>query len=262
MRQNLLGSNILSMSMYNAAQAANRQSLNHPGAQHYMQYAPAEQYLPVGYEMDPNHMGYPDQGMYPGGMDGGEMYRLPPMDGMGMEYDAGWTQGAEYWSGPEGMAHGDYAMTQAMGQQATGAVEFYQGMPTHPMGHEYGVRPEEVHQHPHVQPPHLGPVEIGHEAMHDYRLPPLAGPSSVQPAQPAQLAVETTERRDPRVLEWAREGQQTPSGHVVFNERLFDGALGSATLPSLEVGDELAPRDEGLAGFDEAIAQAGEMDTW
>jgi hypothetical protein len=49
---------------------------------------------------------------------------------------------------------------------------------------------------------------------------------------------------DPTVRDWGMAEQQTPSGHVVFNENLFDGAL---------------TKDEGLGDFDQAVEQANEM---
>jgi hypothetical protein len=49
---------------------------------------------------------------------------------------------------------------------------------------------------------------------------------------------------------------EAPSGHVFFNERLFDGALGSAPV----VGRR--EEDEGLGAFDEAVAQANETPEW
>jgi hypothetical protein len=51
-------------------------------------------------------------------------------------------------------------------------------------------------------------------------------------------------------------GPEAPSGHVFFNERLFDGALGTASLTGRR--DE----DEGLGAFHEAVAQANEPPAW
>jgi len=74
---------------------------------------------------------------------------------------------------------------------------------------------------------------------------------------PPLILPEDSRDRQPELAEWERDGQQTPSGHVLFNERLFDGALGSASLPTI-----LGDRDDGLAGFDEAMAQASEIPQW
>ena len=52
---------------------------------------------------------------------------------------------------------------------------------------------------------------------------------------------------------------EAPSGHVVFNERLFDGVLGSAALPG---GGGRREHDEGLGAFDEAVAQANDSPGW
>lgn len=78
-------------------------------------------------------------------------------------------------------------------------------------------------------------------------------------AQAAQ-AGEATGKPRKSLGDWAKDisaltsQAQTPSGHVVFNERLFDGALGSAGLDGVG-GTEM---DEGLGAFDEAVAQAND----
>ena len=252
MRQNLLGSNLLNMSMYNAAaHAAGRGGvLNHPGAQHHLQYAMAESYLPVSYDVDGRPITY-EQGMYGGpGMDAGDMYRLPPIDGMGMPYDGAWAGGggADYWS------HGAGPSGEYEGQDGNGADSYYPQV--HPGGADFGQDPSAI-----------GHIDQGMPG--DFQLPPLmethsshqGGKSSQQVDMGGQYGDREKETRDIRMQEWARDGQQTPSGHVMFNERLFDGALGSAGLPALG-GEGLGPRDEGLSGFEEAIAQANEVPQW
>lgn len=287
MRQNLLGPNLLNISMYNAAAqaaaAAQRAGLqpppggmvsmaNHPGAahHHHLQYAMAESYLPMGYDGDGRPISYEhpmyQQGMALGGVDeSGEMYRLPPIDqhglaGNGGVYDHphgphgghaphGWTDGqgvmvGEYWDenavGGEGMM---YDQSQMMGEG------YY---PPILPGDEYA-------NHDYAN-------NLPLESMAEYHLPPLLdhhqdppGPSAQQGHSLDHLRFDDQSKDlpDPRMREWARDAQQTPSGHVIFNERLFDGALGSATLPALE-----GRRDEGLSGFDEAIAQANDIAQW
>jgi len=224
MRQSLLGSNLLNMSMYNAHAQAQAQANgqghrpnvmpHHPGAQ----YAMAESYIPMGYDLDGQPIvqsGYPVQeGMYPGQAVDGDMYRLPPIDPgvMNMGYgEMGWNgEGVEYWDG----------MGQAQGYDPH--EEYYDPAPA---GYTYSDQ---------------APGD-------DFRLPPLLEGSRVG----MEMDRRKDEGVDPRMREWARDGQQTPSGHVLFNERLFDGALGSA-------GIHQEKRDEGLSGFDEAIAQVND----
>nr|XP_031862520.1 uncharacterized protein CI109_002017 [Kwoniella shandongensis]KAA5529592.1 hypothetical protein CI109_002017 [Kwoniella shandongensis] len=76
---------------------------------------------------------------------------------------------------------------------------------------------------------------------------------------------------DARLQEWVRDGQQTPSGHVQFNERLFDGALGSAGfgmgmsiegIGALPLDRRDGEGDDGLGMFGEAIEQAGQVGDW
>ncbi|ORX41040.1 hypothetical protein BD324DRAFT_612990 [Kockovaella imperatae] len=248
MRQNLLGSNILSMSMYNAAAQANGR-MNHPGAQHHLQYAMAEQYLPIGYDMQPIY----DQSIYPAQMDAGEMYRLPPIDNVGAIYEGNWTQGTDYWNA-ETMGHlQEYPVPHPglPGQQPIANTDYYAPPPLQPGSHhEYALQPG---QHPPQGEPGPLPRDLSHGLPAEYQLPPLD-------RQAHHGQIEFEKHRDVMFPDWARDGQQTPSGHVVFNERLFDGALGSATLPA--IGVDTGPRDEGLAGFDEAIAQANDVSHW
>ena len=225
MRQSLLGSNLLNMSIYNAQASHARTSVvpHHPGAQ----YAMAESYIPVGYELDGRPImppGYPMQdGMYPGPTGAeGEMYRLPPIEHgiLDMGYgEMGWQgEGVDYY----GVEHGqEYEPHPSDG-------EYYHAHAQGPSGYAYNDAPPE----------------------NEYRLPPL-----LEGAREGGQERLEEEGLDPRMREWARDGQQTPSGHVLFNERLFDGALGSAGL-------QLERRDDGLVGFDEAIAQANEVPQW
>ena len=230
MRQNLLGSNLLNMSMYNAQNQYQRQGVvpHHPGAH----YAMAESYVPMGYDLDGVPVlaqGYPGQeGLYPRA--DGEMYRLPPINDAMMQagYDAmGWHgNGMENWN--EGDGPGQYQ--------------------PHPTQHEY-----------HSRGPGEGYDISGTLPGIEYRLPPL-----LDMPRDDGLAEHTVDmvsgRRedegvDPRTRNWARDGLQTPSGHVLFNERLFDGALEGADL-------QQDRRDEGLAGYNEAIALENEAPPW
>lgn len=230
MRQNLFGSNLLNMSMYNAQQAGRSNVMpHHPGAQ----YAMNESYIPMGYDLEGRPVmpaGFaPQEGMYPPGPAvEGEMYRLPPIDNgmMNVGYDGmGWHDGAvEYWDAVDGQGH-QYETHPARG-------EYYHTQA--PAGYDFT-----------DPPPGAG-----------YRLPPLLEGSR----EGGHTINMGTDRRDdegvdPRMTEWSLDGQQTPSGHVLFNERLFEGALGSAGL-------QQDRRDEGLVGFDEAIAQVNEVPQW
>lgn len=76
------------------------------------------------------------------------------------------------------------------------------------------------------------------EYLHEESLPAL-------PALPESLPTLPPLGLDPEIPEWTRVAQ-TPSGHVEFNERLFDG------LPT----GLSERRDDGLGSFEEAVAQA------
>ena len=233
------------MSMYNAAAQANGMMTGHPGVQHHLQYAMAESYLPVGYDMQMY-----DQNVYHAPMNGSDMYRLPPMEPGRQIYEGEWTHGQDYWSA-DNMQRPDYPVPLPAGQQQQQLppTDFYAPpLQVAPQGH--------APQPPTTQDVHQAPVSnVGQGLPGDYYLEPVA-----QPVHHQHTHVESEKRHDNRMHEWARDGQQTPSGHVVFNERLFDGALGSATLPPL--GGETGPRDEGLAGFDEAVAQVNDLAQW
>ena len=271
MRQNLLGTNILNMSMYNAqaqAQApaqAHAQSNqpqvipHHPGAQ----YALTETYMPIGYDMEGRSIlpsGFLDQDIYPNqgiyataagmGPDGGDMYCLPPMDqaiiGGGMAHDGLWIgsnndeNGVDYWNGTEGPGH------------------LNSHIQNHQQPHDPSVSTEADY---HSQRHGYGYSEPGPGM--DYHLPPLvdtsghgagSGPGHAVDFGIMNYRHEDEEGEDPRMRDWGKEGLQTPSGHVLFNERLFDGALGSAG-----VQQHSERTDEGLVGFGEAIAQANQV---
>ncbi|ORY26599.1 hypothetical protein BCR39DRAFT_254421 [Naematelia encephala] len=227
MRQNLLGSNLLNMSMYNAAQqqqqAQQRQHANamHPHSHPGMQYAMAENYMPVGYDLDGRPVmphQYPGEMYPPGAMAGPEegMYHLPPLEGPG--YNLGW-QGEQaldpYWNSA-------------------------------PVQDGY-IHPEAGSSHPDE-----------YYTNSEYALPPLMeqGPREGVVAGPSinmasGAGGEDADGVDPRMRDWTGEVNQTPSGHVMFSERLFDG-LGSAGLG----------RDDGLAAFDEAMKDAQEVNPW
>lgn len=292
MRQNLLGSNLLNMSLYNAAQQG-RSVPSHPGAQHHLQYAVADPYVapPMGYELDPHAshaahtvhgMPYSEHqpGMYPASgieMDANDMYRLPPIDGMNMPYESGWTVPGpgvvagsngeiDYWTsaGPGGEAHPHAYPGGAAHEYPAGDLGYQDSYypPMQGMG-DYDPNTSMIHQY--QLPPLIDPTgqvaaaavaaaasgaasNGGHgiEAAHSHAGQPQQGPST-----------RADESIDTRMHEWSADGQQTPSGHVLFNERLFDDPLGSSALPSFMDG-----KDDGLAGFEEAMAQAGEIAQW
>lgn len=259
MRQTLSGSNLLNISMYNAAiqQQQHRGAVpNHPGAQHHFQYAMGESYLPLGYDREGKPIPYGSPAAYPGhppapphphepGMNATDMYRLPPIDNMGLGYDptAPWQQGdpAEYWAtvpGPPGAGY-NHNVDETPGGPPP--ERYY--APT-PLGYEMAPDPTSM-------------------SSGSYQLAPLLDPLAAHPPPPPPLPHMhgAKEKGDPRLHEWAKDGQQTPSGHVTFNERLFDGAVGIPGLAPLE-GGEAAARDDGLAGFDEAMAQVSESGHW
>ncbi|WVQ85956.1 hypothetical protein IAT38_008124 [Cryptococcus sp. DSM 104549] len=277
MRQNLLGSNLLNMSLYNAANSRLASNPNgypsHPGAAHAAAAAAAGhgQHPGMGYQMDYMPMGYDLEGrpIAMGGAGGGgyaqdvygvapapqhpgqetDMYRLPPIDGMMGMPQAGyeWQQpGMEYWEQPAGGV-----APEMMPQQAG-----------------YGVPAEEYYAPSYEMEPGM------HEAGMEYRLPPLMetsrdggvpGGSSGDRAPGDIIAGDYAansaggnigERGIPGMRDWAVEGQQTPSGHVMFNERLFDGALGSAGLQGR------GEAEDALGMFDQAMEHAGEVAQW
>lgn len=266
MRQNLLGSNLLSMSLYNAANARLASSAaataaaendyryhsgidamgttvghghTHPG----MQYA-LDSYIQLGYGLDNRPVqvaGYSGE-MYgapsTASGHGSDIYRLPPINGM-MAVENGYEWHApsmEYWD--QTNVDPEAAQRQA-GYPFEG--EYYA---TH-YDLEGGV-PEQTEYHLSslMETSHVGNGSLPERAPGDI----IAG---------AYVTHEKQEDKElPSMRQWAGEGQQTPSGHVMFNERLFDGALGSAGLP------DKAEEPDALAMFDQAMEQAGEIAPW
>ncbi|TYJ54374.1 hypothetical protein B9479_004962 [Cryptococcus floricola] len=276
MRQNLLGSNLLNMSLYNAANARLASSTgtndyharqdaaaaagmappngamngphgySHPG----MQYA-MDSYMQMGYGMDgrPLQMGGSYSGEAYGGIAQGgpaptgvesEMYRLPPIDGM-----MGAGNGYE-WQAPPGMDYWEQG-----GVAPDNAPPPQQGYPMEEGYYAPGYEMEGV------------PAEHNME----YRLPPLMETSREDGRPFAERAPgdlianayahgENESRDLPSMRQWTHDGQQTPSNHVMFSERLFDGALGSAGIPERPEGDDA------LGMFDQAMEHAGEVAQW
>jgi hypothetical protein len=248
MRQNLLGTNLLNISLYNAQHGHTHTSRGlatvptHPGQQYIQHHMDNNGYLPIGMN-----------GMY--GNEG--MYRLPPLDGYGGQP---MPIGYEGWEGhpPAQMGMGQYGYG---GWEGSGMVQ-----PEYGMGNEM--------LHPQIQDAYY-PLPA-HEpfdpyaqnvGVAEYQLPPILEPSHGETASMGMGQSHTDSMEPPRqgttsntfempkvppIESWVtNEGQQTPSGHVGFNERLFDGALGSAGLQDLG-------REEGLSAFDEAVAQASD----
>ncbi|KAK4685816.1 hypothetical protein P7C73_g4324, partial [Tremellales sp. Uapishka_1] len=229
MRQNLLGSNLLNMShLYDHGQG---QGSQHPGAQH-MQYAMAESYLPMGYDLN----GRPVQAEY--GYEN-DMYRLPPLQ----EQYATW-HGDDYWDGHVNANANANPDASAQPQDYYTQTAFDDGMQY--VGNFEENRLPPLAEASREDPPGMRPGDI------------VAG----QFARGVGVGMEEEEQgQDPRLTTWERENQQTPSGHVFFNERLFDGALGSAVLPGMEERDgerqsAVGPFDEALGAFDEAVMDA------
>ncbi|KIR79624.1 specific transcriptional repressor [Cryptococcus gattii EJB2] len=272
MRQDLLGSNLLNISLYNAANARLASSTTataatendyryHPGIDSVgtavghghthpgMQYAMGSN-IQLGYGLD----GRPVKvGGYSGEMYGttallagpssasdheSDMYQFPPMNGM-MD-----VRNRYEWHAP--------------------SMQYWD---------QVNMGPEEV------QPQGGYPVEGEYYATHydleggvpeqmEYRFSSLMetsgeGNGSLPKRAPgdiiagAYVAYKEQEDRNPSsIRQWAGEGQQTPSGHVMFNEKLFDGVMGSAGLFDKAEGPDV------LAMFDGAMEHAGEIASW
>jgi hypothetical protein len=254
MRANLLGHNLLNMSLYNAAQQqaeqqrraeAQAQAQAHAAALAQGAYYPpgghgyGMEYMPVGYDMDgrpimdpcapaeygmhhhghPHHHQAPPPGYIPEYAD--EMYHLPPVG----YYDERGYDAAGYYTHSQGMYGGydpqldmDYTLPPLLHQaDATPAVEA--GDPLTLAPNSAGIFPE--------------PSQAG--GLH------------------ASVVDEDERGEDPRMRGWESRvtvpaEQQTPSGHVMFNEHLFDGALGA-----------VGGKEDGLGDFDDAMRQANEM---
>jgi hypothetical protein len=242
MRQNLLGTNLLNISLYNAQHGhpvSQRGPVAHPGAQH-LQYTMADQYPPMDYNMNQYHHEHGENQIYPGGQMGMEqdMYRLPPIDGM--------LYGSEtsMWGGNAGQGSEGVGMGMEYGWDN-------QGMMGNQVEYGSGMGDLDLRQH-HFQDAYYpsssqeGYDHFGQSIMPDYQLPPIDPSHHFQARKEVQPL-------PPPIVTWANEPQQTPSGHVMFNERLFDGALPSAGMQ---------PEAEGLAAFDEAVAEAGDIPSW
>lgn len=105
---------------------------------------------------------------------------------------------------------------------------------------------------PGAQGPGYG-LQGSYDTQDSYRFPPLQSPSL--PMGLPATGVPTSEQGgslqarvedEPAGQDWDMPSQttQVPSGHVLFNDGLFDGELG---------------KDDGITDFDEAMQQASEM---
>lgn len=295
MRQNLLGSSLLGGMLYNqgcqqsgpphpSARVAGPGMAQHPGAQYHLSQHPhphphphASEYgMPVGYDVD----GRPILRAYPGGSGGyehpypghpeqqeyqdypghpsTEMYRLPPIqDAVGPGMWDSHDLGAGYYPPPRM----DHWLGQGQGQdQGQYSTDQQQQQHQH-----QDLTPEE-HMHQHQQ--QGGYFEGGHqyypEYEGEYRFPTLHDGSTVPRTASAMPPPEMMMHHDGGGPSDWRDGpgghlHEAPSGHVIFNERLFDGVLGSAALPG---GGGRREHDEGLGAFDEAVAQANDSPGW
>ncbi|WVR08543.1 hypothetical protein IAU60_005598 [Kwoniella sp. DSM 27419] len=261
--------------------------LGYPGSTGVMQYAHAENmgytvegYVPLGFDLDgrpiPIDPGYPPEiyalgaggpsGIPQGAQYESQLYRLPPIEGM---MDVG--TGYETWQPTHpGVGQVNYWEQPPLPSDILGQPGDYTEEAEYPTG------PDAYYPSTYAMAD-AGALPPG--AM-EYRLPPLLeasreGSSSINPEDrshrdqerpldrddpgPVQYAPgggSLSEKED-RTREWTREvGQQTPSGHVVFTERLFDGALGTAGL------QDRRGSDEELGMFDQAVEQAGEVEPW
>lgn len=261
---------------------AHAQQHSHPG----MQYAMQESYMPMGYDYDgrpimgpsaghaqahghsygpAGHIGHDGYGQ--GVYSGEESYRLPPiigyadqgvMDGSGgpggasaWGYEAGHPGQLDHWGGQhpdprdDGYYHpsdgqmmpGEYALPQisAMDYQQPSFAEGGNAI-AGPSHSGTGIALPEFASSPHL--PSARPAEL------------IAG----QYARDVGLRAEDRPA-DPRMRDWQREAPETPSGHVVFQDRLFDGALGSAMMGERR-------DDDGLGAFDEAVQQVHDVPAW
>ncbi|WVQ63308.1 uncharacterized protein L199_001460 [Kwoniella botswanensis] len=206
------------------------------------------------------------------GQDHPEMYRLPPIEGMvdinnpaaqaGTGYETWQTQAGgngEYWDQQPlpGLSYDTQAVGPSIGEEYYNASYGDQGLPggdpsgmMEPNGLEYRLPPL-------MDIPRDGPSSSerpgdliasqyarGHTSSHH------SGSSSGDKAREER----TTKEGQPQ------QSQQTPSGHVLFNERLFDGALGTAGLPDKR--NDGCGLDDDLGMFDQAMEQAGDLGNW
>ncbi|WWC72576.1 uncharacterized protein I206_106538 [Kwoniella pini CBS 10737] len=276
---------------------------SHPGvAAHYSMY-PTEGYISstIGYDPDgrpvqmvqpgPADMAggyhtemYPQArgGLIPEGLPGQEheMYRLPPIEGMmpmdipqggPYEWQAQAQQGGEYWDQPGPINGIPPEMGYGHPHASTNPEDYYDSS-------SYDIHPGRST----VPLPGSSSAGEGIETMNaEYTLPPLMdltrkedplmsdrGPGDLIASHYAKdhsISTSGSEGTDGKNIEKeaSKEGQQTPSNHVLFNERLFDGALGTAGLGASS-SSEMDNHGEGedLGMFDQAMEQAGGIGNW
>ena len=242
MRQNLLGSSLLGGMMYQQHYQPDHrmpvQSMpQHPGAQYHVAHHPAEYAMPVGYDIDgrPVIRSYHSSGYdHPVQQPHDAMYRLPPIQ------DA---VGGNMWDSPD-MAHYPPPRMEHWPEDPYGQHAQSQWTPEDEGAHQSGYF-EGAEQYPNYE--------------QQYRFPPmLEGSNGLMPASavPSVDMLGNEVNDDPWREAGPSHAPEAPSGHVFFNERLFDGALGSAPMAGRR--DE----DEGLGAFNEAVAQANETPEW
>lgn len=261
MRQNLLGSSLLGGMLYNqghqqqgpphpAARPAGPGMAQHPGAQYHLAQHPGEYAMPVGYDVD----GRPILRSYASGgyetalhphlqHPSADMYRLPPIqDAVG---------GPNMWDSHDINQYPPSRMDHWLGHEQD---QLAHGAAAHPSDH---TPEEQLH-------PHGSYFEGAHQYYpaydDEYRFPPLidgsTAPRSAVPAHDMSGLYDSQTAGAAAAAAAAVTMPDAPSGHVIFNERLFDGALGSAPLAGRR------DLDEGLGAFDEAVAQANESPAW
>jgi hypothetical protein len=262
MRQNLLGSSLLGGMMYQQSYQHGGyptdhrvpvQSMpQHPGAQYHVAHHPSEYAMPVGYDVD----GRPVMRSYhSGGYDAGGGYDAQPQP----------SQSHEAMHPHEGM----YRLPPIQDAVGGGMWESHDMAQYPPPRMEHW--PEDPYgQHAHAQPQWTPEEEGGQQAGYfegaehypdyeqQYRFPPMLEGSNTMPSS----AIPSVDMplQDASTEAWKEAGPShapdAPSGHVFFNERLFDGALGSAPMAGR------SHEDEGLGAFHEAVAQANETPEW
>lgn len=238
---------------------------------------PSEPHHPNVY--DPmNGAEYPpaeyQEGYYPPMQVLGDMGDMRGMGHMGGDIGGGGMRNlrdrgdvGEYDSSGAGMMH-QYQLPPLIDPSALGSLpEDLPPMdmgPGHDQGGQHAPHGQHGQYHQHDQHDQAAYGSHPHPHAHPHPHDPRSHEPHQQPQQPQQQEQAHGEGSvDTRMHEWGGEGQQTPSGHVMFNERLFDGALGSAGLPtSLLDGGRDDGLDHGLAGFEEAMAQAADLGQW
>nr|XP_019051081.1 hypothetical protein I302_01529 [Kwoniella bestiolae CBS 10118]OCF30011.1 hypothetical protein I302_01529 [Kwoniella bestiolae CBS 10118] len=235
--------------------------------------APTQGY-PEMYGTGQNGNGLLADGSMMGGQNHPEMYRLPPIEGM-VDINGNPAAGYENWQAQGGMGQ-------------SGGEEYWDTQPLPGISSELAYDTtthintsggEEYYNTSYGEIPAPGggdPSGMVESNGLEYRLPPLMDiprdtPNGVNGDGPGDLIASqyarehsgsqssSGGRRDERT---SKEGQQTPSGHVLFNERLFDGALGTAGLTDKTKGHEGTLNDDDLGMFDQAMEQAGDIGNW